>query len=227
MAAARVAFGECVYDGGARTLAVGGEARHLSPRAFELLGALLEARPRALSKKELNQLLWPETHVSSTSLAQLVTELRKTIGDDPRESRWIRTVFGFGYAFAGEATEAPDAGRRDRDAREAGGPGWWLVWADREIPLRNGETLIGRSADVLVRIRSGDVSRHHARVTVGPDGAAVEDLGSRNGTFVNGEKIEGPRSLKEGDLIGVGAVQLVFCGTGSEASTWSGRPVRA
>jgi pSer/pThr/pTyr-binding forkhead associated (FHA) protein len=62
---------------------------------------------------------------------------------------------------------------------------------------------------------------------VGPDGAAVEDLGSRNGTFVNGEKIEGRRSLKEGDLIGVGAVQLVFCGTGSEASTWSGRPVRA
>jgi len=227
MGSGRLAFGDCVYDAGARILAVGGEARHVSPRAFELLGALLDARPRALSKKELNQILWPETHVSSTSLAQLVTELRKTLGDDPREARWIRTVFGFGYAFAGEATDTPTPSRRTRDAEDGGGAGWWLVWADREIPLRTGETLIGRSADVVVRIRSGDVSRHHARITVGPDGASIEDLGSRNGTFVNGEKLQERRALKEGDLVGVGAVQLVFCGTGSEASTWSGKPLRA
>lgn len=226
MGSGRVAFGECVFDAGARSLAVAGETRHVSPRAFELLGALLDARPRALSKKELNQLLWPETHVSSTSLAQLVTELRKTLGDDPREARWIRTVFGFGYAFAGEATDTPAPSAR-REARDGGEAGWWLVWADREIPLRTGETLIGRSADVAVRIRSGDVSRHHARITLGPDGASIEDLGSRNGTFVNGDPVKERRALKEGDLIGIGAVQLVLCGTGSDSSTWSGKSVRA
>jgi DNA-binding winged helix-turn-helix (wHTH) protein len=222
METGRMTFGDCVYDGDVRTLTVAGEVRHLSPRAFDLLGILLRSRPRALSKRELDRMLWPDTHVSSTSLAQLVTEIRKAIGDEAKSPRWIRTVFGFGYAFAGEVARVPSA----TSAAPEDGSRWWLVIDGREVPLPDGEAVVGRAAEAAVRIRSGDVSRHHARITVAGEDLAIEDLGSRNGTYVNGEKVTGKTPLQEGDLVVVGGVRLVVSGSSPEASTWSGPPLR-
>ncbi len=67
-------FGDCVYDPGARELTRSGVAVPLSPLAFELLGVLLQARPRAVPQTELKQRLWPHSVVGRTSLARLVTE---------------------------------------------------------------------------------------------------------------------------------------------------------
>src|SRR5512142_1270121 len=106
----RLRFGECTFDAEARELRRAGEAVPLSPRAFTLLALLLEHRPRALSHEWLRDALWPDTAVGYTSLAQLVTEVRKAVGDDARAGTVIRTVPRFGYAFAGEVVEDPGAG---------------------------------------------------------------------------------------------------------------------
>ena len=91
-------------------LGIEGREIHLAPRAFDLLVLLVQARPRAVSKTEIKRRLWPDTHVGAGSLTVLTAELRAALGDDARDPRYIRTVFGHGYAFAGEAVEeAPPA----------------------------------------------------------------------------------------------------------------------
>jgi RNA polymerase subunit RPABC4/transcription elongation factor Spt4 len=71
----------------------------------------------------------------------------------------------------------------------------------REIDLPGGELIVGRASDCHVRIDSPSVSRHHLRLLVLGDSVIVYDLGSRNGTWVNGVRIEGPRELKDGDTV--------------------------
>src|SRR5262249_46867728 len=99
----RLGFGECVLDGETRELLFGGNPVHISPKAFELLEILLETRPRALSKAEIHERLWRDTFVSDGTLTSLVAEVRSAIGDIGEETRWIRTVHRFGYAFSGPA----------------------------------------------------------------------------------------------------------------------------
>jgi hypothetical protein len=64
-------FGDCTFDPEARELLRAARRVDLAPKALELLQALLEARPRALSKAELRDRLWPDTFVSDTSRAVL------------------------------------------------------------------------------------------------------------------------------------------------------------
>src|SRR6185436_18188104 len=150
----QVRAGDWAFDGAARQLVRAGEPVAITPKAFDLLGALLEARPRALSKAELMERLWPGTFVTAASLAQLVTEVRRLLGDSARAPRYVRTLHRFGYAFCGEAlpTEAAEAPVRSD---------WLIAWGSREVMLPEGESLIGRAPDVLVRINAIEVSRHH------------------------------------------------------------------
>ncbi len=73
------------------------------------------------------------------------------------------------------------------------------------------ELLIGRHADGAGRLADDEeISRSHARITLERSGfCAIEDLGSTNGTFVNGLRISGPQTLSEGDSIELGATTLV------------------
>lgn len=204
--AVRVQFDDFVFDSGTRQLSRSGEVQVLSPKAFELLGALLEARPEALSRKQLNERLWPDTWVSQASLTWIVSELRKALGDDARRPRLVRTVHRYGYAFAGEAIEvaAPPVARPD------GGPCCWLEWGGREIPLQEGEHILGRDPGALVRITTPRVSRRHARILVEGDRAVLEDLGSKNGTRLGGDRIEGPTELTDRSEIWIGSEVLTF-----------------
>ena len=80
----RVRFGECVLDSDTQQLSVSGEAVHLSPKAFQFLELLLEICPKALSKSEIHERLWPGTFVSDGALASLLVEVRSAIGDSAR-----------------------------------------------------------------------------------------------------------------------------------------------
>src|SRR5688500_13859545 len=102
--AATFRFGEFLFDSGSRLLLRSGVERHLSPKARQLLQLLLLARPRALSREDLYDALWPSTFVCETNLASIVNEVRRALGDDARSSHYIRTVHGFGYAFRSEVT---------------------------------------------------------------------------------------------------------------------------
>jgi DNA-binding winged helix-turn-helix (wHTH) protein len=76
-----------------------------SPKAFQLLTVLTDARPRAISKDELQETLWPDTFVSEANLAGLINEVRTGIGDSARSARYIKTLHGFGDSFGGALQE--------------------------------------------------------------------------------------------------------------------------
>ena len=80
--AVRLQFGNCTLDSDTRELWRGKKAVHVEPKAYRLLELLLAARPRALSKDDLQDALWPGTFVSERSLARLVGVLRDCLGDD-------------------------------------------------------------------------------------------------------------------------------------------------
>jgi DNA-binding winged helix-turn-helix (wHTH) protein len=92
-------FGRFVLDSLARRLLCEGRPVHLSPKAFGLLEVLVETRPKAWSKQELHEHLWPDVVVVDANLANLVAELRHALDDDATRPRFIRTVPRFGYAF--------------------------------------------------------------------------------------------------------------------------------
>jgi DNA-binding winged helix-turn-helix (wHTH) protein len=201
----RISFGECDFEPQARELRRSGRRIALPPRALELLQLLIEARPRALSKAELHDRLWPDTFVSDTSLAQVVTGLRKALGDNPRDPHYVRTTYRFGYAFCGPVQQ-PEAGTDGpRPSRFS------VIKGVREILLHEGENLLGRVAEGAVRLDSEKASRRHARIVVRGVDAVLEDLDSKNGTFLNGQRVEGSMMLAEGDRIVVGRDTLVVC----------------
>lgn len=85
-----------------------------------------------------------------------------------------------------------------------------LRLAIQEIELGGADAILGRDRDCTVTIDDALVSRRHARITLGPDGARLEDLGSRNGVYVNGVRVKGAVLLRDGDRIRLGAVDVVF-----------------
>lgn len=200
----RVRFGDCVFDSEARELTRGDAVVQLSPKAYQFLSFLLECRPRAASRGELHDLIWPGVFVSYTSLPRVVTEVRHAVGDHARRPRFVRTVREFGYAFAGhEVQEAPGA--------IVGAPSRYsLRWGKRKIRLAEGETLIGRGPDCGVRIDSTLASRHHAVIRVAAATATLEDCQSKNGSYVRGKRVDGTVRLEDGDTIKVGPAVLVF-----------------
>jgi DNA-binding winged helix-turn-helix (wHTH) protein len=200
---ARLRFGDWTFDGESHELRGPDGAVHLSPKAFAFLGALLENRPRALSKAELHHRLWANTFVSDSSLTSLVKEVRKALCDPVRRPVFLRTVHGFGYAFCGEAIETSRGGA-------PAGVSFFLTWGAREIFLAEGESVIGRALDSSARIESATVSRRHARIVLAEGRATIEDLGSKNGTYLDGRRLGGPAALADGDVIGLGSVRLVF-----------------
>ena len=202
----RVRFGECVFDAETRQLSVRGETVHLSAKAFQILELLLENRPKALSKSEIHERLWPGTFVSEGTLTSLLAEVRSATGDSARDSRFVRTVHRFGYAFSGIAEElrggVSSVPRQKLIYR--------LVWGTREIALVPGENLLGRDEGAVVWIDSALVSRRHARIVVDERGAVLEDLGSKNGTYLRGKRIEAPSKLVDEDRVKVGPASMVF-----------------
>jgi DNA-binding winged helix-turn-helix (wHTH) protein len=208
-------FGDLVFDLEARRLSRGKDPVHLSPKAFDLLAILIAHRPRALAKAELLQAVWPGTFVSEGNLSGVVAELRKALAEPARHPRFVRTVHGFGYAFAEPGADL--AG----DESDVSPVALRLIWGDREIALPEGETVLGRTRRAGVWVESESVSRHHARVVVRNGHATIEDLGSKNGTRVSGAKVDGPTPLADGDEIRLGAIKMVFRAYGDALSTRS------
>jgi DNA-binding winged helix-turn-helix (wHTH) protein len=192
-------------DTDTRLLLAGGTEVHLSPKAFALLLALIEQRSRVVSKTELQERIWPATFVGEESLPTVVAEVRRALGDSAQDSRFVRTVHRVGYRFVGPVEEDAPTRRRQGTAAHM-----YLVTADRQFALAEGATIIGRGHDAGVRIDSGGVSRHHARIVILADEAHLEDLSSKNGTFLDGKAVSGACVLKDGNEIRVGPVALTF-----------------
>ncbi len=85
-----------------------------------------------------------------------------------------------------------------------------LRYNQQEFDLPVGQFLIGRAATCQLSLDDPLVSRNHAALSVTEEGAIVEDLGSRNGVKVNGQKVNGERRLMNGDTISIGSQDLRF-----------------
>jgi diguanylate cyclase (GGDEF)-like protein len=106
--------------------------------------------------------------------------------------------------------------KAESDALQA--PAEWALVAyagaalGRVYPLVPGEVMVGRAPKSGVALVDGEVSRHHARILVAEGRVQVEDLGSTNGTRLNGELLRGPAELRAGDRLAIGGhvLKLVF-----------------
>lgn len=200
----RQAFGDCVLDRGRRELTRRGQTVHSSPKLLALLELLIDAAPRAVTKDEIHKAIWPDTFVAEATLTSLVAELRAALGDDPRTPRLLRTVHGYGYAFIAEV-------RTDEIAAVLHDPRSYRIYVgEREIALTRGSHVLGRSSDVKIFVDDGGVSRQHARITISDNGAILEDLGSKNGTVLDGQPVVKSMPLTDGSLIVIGATALRF-----------------
>lgn len=212
--ARKLCFGEFAMDLDQRRLFARDREIRLTPKGFDLLTLLIVNRPKALAKDELMARLWPGTFVTDNNLATVIADLRLTLGDDPRAPRFIRTAYAFGYAFSGEAVE-----QRSVPAAGESASAWSLILQDREIALQAGENVLGRAGAGVVIVGSSSVSRHHARITVRSSRAIVEDLGSKNGTWLRQAPVHGPTEIRDGDELRLGSLVVAVRSRPSLLST--------
>jgi DNA-binding winged helix-turn-helix (wHTH) protein len=202
----RLTFGRFVFDSRLRSVTRDGEPVALSPKAFQLLEALVEARPAPVPNEVLYDRLWPKTFVEAGNLHNLIAEIRRALDDDDHEI--VRTARGVGYSF-----DARDVGMSATSSR-------FLLWiGDEVVHLRSGENIIGRDPEAAVVIDAPGVSRQHARLFVSDDNVVIEDLGSKNGTFVGSERLSRPRQIGDGDTITLGRTTLLLRKQGNVNST--------
>jgi len=208
-----VRFGAFTFDAIARQVLRGSAALHLSPKAFDLLALLIERRTEAVSRIDIHTRLWPNTFVSDGSLAVLVTEIRDVLGDDAGRPVFVQTVHRFGYRFIGNAAET--------SCTPAGPiPGTaWLSWGTHRVMLGTGQNLLGRGHAADVRIDAVGISRRHAIIVVAPHEVTLNDLASKNGTFVNGIRVNDSMSLGERADIQLGSLSIQFVRLGDISTT--------
>ncbi|MBM3770801.1 MAG: FHA domain-containing protein [Acidimicrobiia bacterium] len=217
-----------VDDAGRRVLRDGVDI-HLTPRAFELLLLLIARRPAAVAKSVIMETLWPGTFVLEANVANLVAEIRTALGDDASHSRFVRTVPRFGYAFAAEAAPAPGPGITPAGTTvvEASPTALALVGEHGRLPLPPGTTVLGREGVAAVLLNSPLVWRRHACIEVIGSRAFLEDLGSKNGYTVDGQRITGRVPLAFGARIGIGPVVVTLeCEDEQATRTFHGRELQ-
>ncbi|MFZ2490052.1 MAG: FHA domain-containing protein [Thermoanaerobaculia bacterium] len=194
----RVSFGRFVFDSDCRELLAAGVPAHLPPKAFRLLELLIEAAPRAIAKKELLDAVWPDTYVEESNLAGLVNEVRAALGDTPKNSQFVRTIHGYGYAFCGSATAAEPRAMAS------------VVFRGNAHSLRPGVNVLGRDPAADIEIDDRTVSRRHAQIVVDGSAAQLVDLESKNGTFLDGRQVSAQEELRDGASITLGDAMLLF-----------------
>ena len=208
----RFKFEQFVVDGGQRLIWRDGQELHVAPKTLDLILLLLARAPNAVSKTELTTRLWPDTHISDATLTGVIADAREALGDDGRAPRLIRTLHRFGYAFGAQIehdasahTNAPILG--------------WLIADTWRLPLRSGETILGREGDGVVALPSPSVSRQHAALVIEGTAAHLRDLGSKNGTFVDELRVDAPVVLRDGAQLRFGTLLVTYRSAQQGSST--------
>lgn len=180
-------------------LSRGSKVVQLEPRAMDLLVFLAHHPGEVLSRETLIDGVWKAQFVGEAVLRNTVAALRRALGDRADSPTYIETISKRGYHLIAEVN-----GLEPSPVEATGGVTFKLLWDDAEVVLADGENLIGRDEHAPVRIDSTEVSRRHARLTVTEGAATLEDLGSKNGTYRNGRRVEAPVQLADGDEIWIG-----------------------
>jgi DNA-binding winged helix-turn-helix (wHTH) protein len=203
-------FGPFLYDSVSRGLSKDGAEIPLTHKSRELLLLFLHNPGKLLTREEIVEKVWSEAAVTDDAVRFQVAELRKALGDGGEA--FIQTIRREGYRW--DAPVRPAADRPVRPVVTDGVPGqtprFRLVLETREVQLLEGDNLIGRDPDGALWIDHPSVSRRHARIVVTAGKALVEDLESKNGTYLGGERLEKKTALADGDELRIGPESMVF-----------------
>jgi DNA-binding winged helix-turn-helix (wHTH) protein len=207
-ASARIArFGPFSADLRTGELRRAGKRIELQELPFRILAALLERPGELVTREELREVAWtPPVFVDfERGLNKGINKIRRALGDSAAEPQYVETLPGRGYRFIAEleASEIPLVPPSPRRVCR-------ILWDSRTIPLAAGANVIGRDPEAAVSVDSSTVSRRHALILVSPEGATLEDLGSKNGTYLRGQRVAAPTSLGDGDEVVVGSARLTF-----------------
>ncbi len=112
-----------------------------------------------------------------------------------------------------------DRSRLSDSSERAADSGFSLIVESRAIPLPKGEHVIGRARNAPIRVNHKSISRRHARIVIGEEQATIEDLKSKNGTYLRGERLEAPAVLTDGDSIRLGSITVTLQMRPQTAST--------
>lgn len=221
----RARFGKCLLDSNARALVRGDEAVHVEPKVLDLLVLLAQNHQRVVSKDELMDTLWPDAVVGDAALSRLVKEARRAVGDSGTEQAVIKTFHGRGFrliapvSFVGgaEHSSAPDAATEDSTAHLDTTGAWserrraaslGILWlfpepTNSSFPREKDPLILGRAQGCGTLLFGKDISRRHAELFRDGPLTILRDLSSRNGTYVNGERVA-QVPLSPGDVVRVG-----------------------
>ncbi|HEX4439925.1 MAG TPA: FHA domain-containing protein [Thermoanaerobaculia bacterium] len=202
-------FGPFLYDQADRCLLRDGVEVPLTHKSRELLLLFLENPRRMLPRETIVESVWRETAVTDDAVGAQIAKLRRALGDAGGEI--LKMVRREGYRWDAEVRVEDTAPRHPvRSVVPSSGPRFRLILRDREIQLLDGPNVIGRDRDSAVWIDHESVSRRHAQVVVARGRARLEDLESRNGTFLNGRRISRGEPLSDGDTMRIGVIPIVF-----------------
>jgi DNA-binding winged helix-turn-helix (wHTH) protein len=193
-------FGAWLVEPSLDRISRGGLEVRLRPRAMDVLVHLAVAAGKLASKQQLIDAVWQTEFVSDHALTQVIAELRAALGDDARHPTYIENIPRRGYRVVAAVTPVAASVTPVRDAALP----FKLQSADGDHSLVQGPNVIGRTGDADICIDRTEVSRCHARILVQGTTATLEDLGSKNGTYLNGERLERPALLGNGDEIWIG-----------------------
>lgn len=216
-------LGEWRVEPGLDRISRGGEVVQVPPRVMQVLLCLAERPGQLVTKRQLIDTVWDRELVTEGALTRSIAVLRRILGDNAARPRYVENVPRLGYRLVMPTLALSET-------REAALPcqrsPCWLSCGERRFVLSDGENLIGRAPDAAVHIDSKQVSRRHARITVSGVQATVEDLGSKNGTFVGGNRLDTAVELRDGDHLALGSVLMEFRVEDPQGSTETARIVK-
>lgn len=205
-------FGDFTLDVLAEEVVCTDGRAHLTPRLFRLLLYFVENRGRLVSREEILDNVWPRTSVSDGSVSRAVASLRHALGDCATSAHLIETVPWRGYRFIAEVHSSDDVRALTRFA---------IACGNRAYPLSSGENVIGRDPECDISLLLPSISRHHAKITVSRQNVFIEDLGSKNGTFIGEQRLETRTELLPGLTIRLGRETLQFVAASDPTQTGS------
>ena len=177
-----------------------GREVRLRPRAMDVLTVLSLAAGKLVSKRDLIDTVWHTEFVSDHALTQVIAELRAALGDNAGNPSFIENIPRRGYRLVASVTPVVDSALSNHGVSMP----FKLETDNGTCQLSQGQNVIGRTDEADICLDKTEVSRCHAMITVQGTSAIIEDLGSKNGTYVNGRQLEGPATLNNGDEIWIG-----------------------
>jgi DNA-binding winged helix-turn-helix (wHTH) protein len=225
-------FGEFELDLAAYALRRTRKPIKLEKIPMEVLILLVENAGALVGREHIRAALWGADvfveHDSAINTA--VRKVRHALDDDAEKPRFVETVVSKGYRFIAPVERSRDSPEQSRGIEAASSPShrwrgrfprYCLTRGREEFVLGAGANLLGRDVNARVYVEHPSVSRRHASISIESDRAMLEDLKSRNGTFVDGRRVDAPTEIRHGAIIGMGPITLTFLVLSGAASTKS------